>query len=586
MKIRSLAFLVSFIPILLFAQPSSSAMKLLTPFEQKANYSATYPETRSFYNELSSAFQYIQMNPIGSTDSGEPLHEVIISTDQDFSPESNRAKGKTFLMINNAIHPGEPCGVDATMMLVRDYLTNEALKEELSNIVLVIIPFYNIGGGLNRNKYSRANQNGPEAYGFRGNAKNLDLNRDFVKCDTKNAQTFNQLFQKWMPDVLIDNHTSNGADYQYTITVVTTQHNKLEQPLADFLNDRVLKSMYRGMKASGWELTPYVYSRNTPDDGIYGFLDLPRFSSGYAALFNTISFMPETHMFKPFEDRVKSTYAFMENMIAFLKDHGKALQEARAKAIEVTKNKETYDLNWELDPTRKDMITFKGYEAKYKPSEVSGKDRLYYDRNAPFEKEIPFYNYYKANLTVEAPMAYIIPQAYTEVIDRLKWNGVAMKRLKEDQVLEVEMYRIKDYKDRSAYEGHYLHYSVEVEKETQKWKYYEGDYVIFVNQSANNYIISALEPQAPDSYFAWNFFDGILGQKEYFSSYVFEDKAAKILKENPEIRKALEARKKEDPKFAESARAQLNFVYERSEHYEPTHRLYPVGRVVSEQKLN
>jgi len=471
------------------------------------------------------------------------------------------------------------------MLLLRDILQENKLRSYLEEVVLVVVPIYNIGGSLNRSNYSRANQNGPEEHGFRGNAKNLDLNRDFIKCDSKNAQTLNKIFQEWQPDIFIDNHTSNGADYQYTITLVATQHNKLDPHLSAYMNGRLLPKLYEQMAASGWEMTPYVYARSTPDEGIAGFLELPRFSSGYAALFNTLSCMPETHMFKPFADRVQSVRFFMENMIKIAHEDGTAIKAARWKAIENTIKKNTFDLSWELDFTKSDTILFKGYEAGNKKSQITGLDRRYYDRNKPYEKEIPYFNYYKATQSVEKPTAYIIPQAYSEVIERLLWNDVKMKRLKEDQLLEVEMYRVVDFKTRNAYESHYLHYNTEVEKEDKTWQFHKGDYVIFTDQPSNRYIVETLEPHAPDSFFAWNFFDGILSQKEYFSSYVFEDFAAEFLKNHPSIKEELEAQKQEDQEFAKNGRAQLDFIYKRSPWYEPTHRLYPVGRILDASGL-
>ena len=565
----------------------AQAPSFLIPFEEDSNTSATYQQAIAFYEAIAVAHpSKVQLTTHGTTDSGYPLHQVVISVDGDFSPASLRKKGRKILFINNAIHPGEPCGVDASMLLVRNYLQDEKQQQKLSDVVLVIIPFYNIGGGLNRGSYSRANQNGPHEHGFRGNAKNLDLNRDFIKCDSRNAQTFNQLYAKWSPDVFIDNHTSNGADYQYTITLIPTQHNKLEPTLASFLNETMLPKLYRDMDEGGWEMTPYVYARNTPDDGIAGFLDLPRYSSGYAALHHTISFMPETHMLKPFKDRVQSTYTFMDVMIGFLHDHGDKLLEARKKAMDSSKKQSSFPLNWSLDRNRADSILFKGYTAKYKPSAISGLDRLYYDRNEPYEKNIPFYNFYKTTLEVEKPHAYIIPQGYREVIERLEWNGVVMQQLNEDTELEVELYTIKDFESgNSPYEGHYLHSKVEVEKIVKKWSYYKGDYVVLANQPINRYIVETLEPQAPDSYFAWNFFDGILNQKEYFSSYVFEDLAAEFLDNHPEVKVELEKKKAEDESFAKSARAQLNFVYRNSPYYEKTHRVYPVGRLLRKVDL-
>lgn len=556
------------------------------PFEQNENQTATYQEGIAFYESLAEVSEQVEMKAWGSTDIGLPIHTVVFSSDGTFDPTAIRKNGKLVMLVNNAIHPGEPCGVDASMMLLRDIVMAEKYAKELKDIVIVVIPFYNIGGVLNRGAYSRANQNGPMQYGFRGNSQNLDLNRDFIKCDTRNAQTFNQIYHHWSPDVFVDNHTSNGADYQYTITLIATQHNKLDPHLAEYMQQQMLPQLYAKMEAKSWEMTPYVYARNTPDNGIAGFLDLARYSSGYAAIHNAISFMPETHMLKPFKDRVQSTYSFMTSVIETMATDKKAIQKARKKAIKNTKEKASFDIGWTLDMKRADTIFFKGYSAEYQTSAVSSLQRLHYDRNRPYEKKIPHWNYYKTTQSVEKPEAYIIPQAYHEVIERLEWNGVKVERLKEDIDVEVEMYRIEDYETTSyPYEKHYLHSKVELSTKKQTWKYHKGDYVVYVDQTSNRYIVETLEPHAPDSYFAWNFFDGILMQKEHFSAYVFEDIAADILNDNKELRKELEKKKREDEKFANSARAQLDFVYKNSPYYEPTHKLYPVGRLLKKTKL-
>ncbi|MBK7871796.1 MAG: hypothetical protein IPJ74_14510 [Saprospiraceae bacterium] len=474
------------------------------------------------------------------------------------------------------------------MLLYRDFLQQKLSQNLLDKVVIVAIPYYNIGGGLNRGAYSRANQLGPEAYGFRGNAKNLDLNRDFIKADSRNAQTFNQIYAKWQPDVFIDNHTSNGADYTYTMTLIAGQKDKLDPNLAAFMEKDLLPSMYAGMAKSGWEMTPYVnsFGEGGPDRGISGFLDLPRFGSGYAALHNAVPFICEAHMLKPYKDRVMSTYTFMNLMMGFMSENAQKIKDTRAKAIENSRTKKTFDLNWRLDRNVKDSIIFKGYEAKTKPSDISGQNRLYYDHNATYEKYIPFYNTYNATLSVEKPIAYLIPQGYTDVLDRLRWNGVQMQQLTQDIDLELEMYYIQDYQTGNRpYEGHYLHSDVKLDKKMMSWKYRKGDYVVYANQIANRYIVETLEPQGVDSYFAWNFFDAILQQKEHFSSYVFEDLAAAYLKEHPELQKQLDEKRATDAEFAKSGRAQLDFVYRNSPYYEKTYNLYPIGRMVKEVAL-
>lgn len=560
----------------------SKEAPMITPFEQKENYTATYYEAIAFYKQMVRLFpQNIKMEIIGTSDIGQPIHTVILSANGANTPQTAQSQGKQILFVNNGIHPGEPCGIDASMILVRDYLTKTELRQKLNHVTVVLIPLYNIGGALNRNSTTRANQNGPDAYGFRGNSQNLDLNRDFIKCDSKNAMAFNDVFTTWMPDVFIDNHTSNGADYQYTMTLIPTQHDKLAKPLATYMNDKMLPYLYENMDKAGWEMTPYVYARTTPDDGIAGFLDLPRYSSGYGALFNCISFMPETHMLKPYKDRVMSTYAFMDLMLDFMVADKENLRKAKQAAMDLVREQTTFDINWEMDNERFDVINFKGYEAKYKPSEISGLDRLYYDRNEPYTKEIPHFNYYKPNLTIKKPAAYIVPQSAWRVLERLRNNKVEMIELSESEVIEVEMYYIEDYKTgNEPYEGHYLHSDLKIKKVIQKVLFQEGDFVIVMNQNKNRYIIETLEPQAPDSYFSWNFFDGILQRKEYFSPYVFEDSAAEILANNPRLKAELKAKKATDEKFAASAYAQLMFIYERSELSEVTYKRYPIGRLL------
>lgn len=581
--IKNLFFIIG---SLFFANIATA--QTLTSFEKDANHNTTptYHEVVDFYQKLAKNHtNNFQFKPYGTTDSGYPLHLGVLSANGEFEPQKLKQQEKLILFVNNAIHPGEPCGVDATMLLVRDYLE----KPEFTlpeNVVLVFVPFYNIGGGLNRGSHSRTNQNGPHDHGFRGNAKNLDLNRDFIKCDSRNAQIFNQLYAQWSPDIFIDNHTSNGADYQYTLTLIPTQHNKLSAPLAEYLQNRMLPYLFEDLPKRGWDMTPYVYARETPDDGIYGFLDLPRYSSGYAALHHALSFMPETHMLKPFGDRVQSVYAFMQSVITLAEKDGQKIRDIRATAMQIDRTADSLAINWQLDPTQMDTIKFKGYTAKYKPSAISGLDRLYYDRSAPFTKTISHYNYYQPSAYVTVPKAYIIPQAYHKIIDRLQWNGVEVQQLTDSITVQVEQDYIEDYKTReNPYEGHYLHYNISTKKVQRDWHFYKGDYIVFTDQPAIRYIVETLEPTAPDSYFAWNFFDAILQQKEYFSSYVFEDLAATILKQQPDIATELAAAKQQDSTLVNSARAQLDFVYKRSAHYENTHRLYPVARWNGDKEL-
>ena len=565
-----------FLTIITYGQMNKKMLSI--PFDENQNQTPTYAEIRDFYRNLDLTYDIVNTEDFGMTDSGHPLQIVVIDKDRMVSPKQIREAGKAILFINNGIHPGEPDGIDATMLLAREI--TEKNPAWLNKISLVIIPVYNIDGCINRSGTSRANQNGPEAYGFRANAKNLDLNRDFIKCDSKSALSFNEFFNLWDPDVMIDTHTSNGADYQYTMTLISTQKDKLHPLLGTFMSKKMLPSLYAKMDEKGWEMIPYVNSESIPDKGIYGFMDSPRYSSGYAGLHHTISFMPETHMLKPYRDRVLSTKAFIESTIEFLDQNAKELLQIRKEVFNLVKTQDKFHLTYSLDKKKPDSLTFKGYTAAYKPSEVSHHDRLYYDRSKPWQIKIPYYDHFDPALTVTKPKAYLIPQAYDQVLRRLHLNGVKTETIKADTVLDVEVYKIEKYETtKTPYEGHYLHHQTEISVSKKKVQFYKGDYIIFTDQKANRYLVEVLEPQAPDSYFNWNFFDGILSQKEYFSDYVFEDLAAQILSDSPTVQAELDKKRTENQKFAQSAAQQLDFVYRSSPYYEPTHMVYPVMRL-------
>ncbi|WP_341215934.1 M14 family metallopeptidase [uncultured Wocania sp.] len=550
-----------------------------THFEKSEGLeTATYKQTIQFYNDLANAHPEIDIQEIGETDSGKPLHIVTLNNKFQFDFSEIR-KNKRILLINNGIHPGESDGIDATMMLFRDLVNGKI--ETPKNTVIVTIPIYNVGGSLNRNSTTRTNQNGPKDYGFRGNARNYDLNRDFIKCDTKNAKTFAEIFHLVKPDVFIDNHVSNGADYQYTLTHLFTQHNKLGGDLGNYIHSEMMPKLEGKLTAKDWDITPYVNVFNSvPEKGFSQFMDYPRYSTGYTTLFNTLGMMVETHMLKPYKQRVEGTYELMKSMIEITEEEGDKITDLRKKAISNIPSKKTYTLNWEIDTTKISILNFKGFEADNIKSDITDFKRLKYNRTKPFAKEVAYQNYFKPTLEVNIPTAYIIPRGWHRVIELLKLNAVNLQILENDTTLTVESYKIKDYKTRQqAYEGHYPHYNVLVNLKTENIRFRKGDYIIKTNQPSFRYIIETLEPQAPDSFFNWNFFDTILQQKEGFSPYVWEDKALELLNDNEQLKIAFETKKQNDNAFANNWYAQLDWIHKQSKNYEKAHLQYPIYRI-------
>lgn len=572
--------LILLLVIISFSCETKTNFDFTTVFEKSNGLeTATYAETIAYYRALSKEYTSIAIDSIGETDSGKPLHIITINKDKNFDFSEIR-KNKRILLINNGIHPGESDGIDATMILYRDLAEGKIAMPD--NTVIVTIPIYNIGGSLNRNSTSRTNQNGPKEYGFRGNARNYDLNRDFIKCDTKNAKSFSEIFHLVQPDVFIDNHVSNGADYQYTLTHLFTQHNKLGGDLGNYIHTEMMPDLERKLADKEWDITPYVnvYNR-VPDNGFSQFKDSPRYSTGYTTLFNTLGMMVETHMLKPYKKRVEGTYELMKSMIEITENDGEKIKQLRKDANTNFITQKTYTLNWEVDTLKQSTLNFKGFEGEITTSEVTGKNRLKYNRQKPFEKEVNYQNYFKPNIEVTIPKAYIIPQGWYTVIELLKLNNTNMFQLKKDSTLTVESYRIEDYKSKKTpYEGHYLHFDTSISSKEKTITFKEGDYVIKTNQPSFRYIIETLEPQAPDSFFNWNFFDTILQQKEGFSAYVWEDKALEILNKDYVLKAKFEVKKSAELDFAKSWYAQLDWLHKHSKNYEKAHLQYPVYRVL------
>ena len=460
---------------------------------------------------------------IGWSDVGRPVHALVLAgggaatlaeaADSEDGIQSleawskERPKGEALVLVNNAIHPGEPCGVNASLALASQWLQSPTTPEHpLFTASWVFVPQYNVGGASRRNCCTRANQEGPESYGFRGNAANLDLNRDFIKMDSRNAEAFVALFQAIDPDVFVDTHTSNGADYPYTMTLISTQADKAGPVIGPFIREVLEPAMFAGMDEQGWPMAPYVYSLGaTPDDGIMGFLETPRYSTGYAVLFGTIGFTTEAHMLKPFQDRVKATHAFFEVLADWVHGHAEDIVSVRAAERARVAAAKSLPVRWELSAQR-DSLEFEGYTARREWSPVTHAPRLTYDQTKVWQKVIPFANRYQTSAVDRVPEAWVIPQAWRRVVNRLQANKVSMEALDRDTVMMLEVTRIESFRSAPRpYEGHHPISVDSVTQKIQPVQLYRGDWVIPSSQPAKRYLMEVLSPKGHDAFLHWNF---------------------------------------------------------------------------------
>jgi hypothetical protein len=546
-------------------------------YEIHSNETPSYPELIEILTNLADSSDVIELFNMGSSDYGLPIYLCMVNGSRDSLSTFKKARKETTILFNNAIHPGEPDGINAMLIWLKQVSVNPEVLIKLP--VIAFIPAYNVGGMMNRSGNSRANQNGPLEYGFRGNAQNLDLNRDFIKMDSKNAFTFTRIFHAIDPDIFVDNHVSNGADYQYTLTYIANLEDRMSPSIKKITHESLLPNLKKALKTN-YQIDLFQYVDligKTPEQGITSFNDLPRYSMGYASLFHSIGFTVETHMLKPFPSRVRATYAFMDEIIKWTATHKVLIEKSRNQARDYTSSNSYLLSNYNRVDESHDSILFLGYEHSFPKNKITGLKRLKYDTSAPYKRHIPLLNAFRPMDTISVPEMYFVGRQEKDVIKRLKANKVEMTKIKKDTVMNLGVFRVIEFESSTKpYEGHFQLKNPSIEKDNQLVNLKRGDCVISAKQKNALFIHSVLQPEAEDSYLVWNFFDSYLQQKEYFSSYVFVDKIEEILKRNPTLKKKYKAKLKEDEEFRSSEWNQLYFIYKNSPYFEPTFSVLPI----------
>lgn len=564
---------MKYIFILFFA-----LLSLFSRAQWRGDTSPSYPELVAYLKKLDKENKEIKLFNMGLSDYGLPIYVVIINADSDSTKTFEKARNGTTILINNAIHPGEPDGINASLIWIDEWIKQG--KPCKSFPMVAIIPAYNVGGMMQRSSTSRANQNGPEEYGFRGNARNLDLNRDFVKMDSENAFTFSRIFHALDPDVFVDNHVSNGADYQYSLTYISSMRERLAPSMNELTYNLCIPSLEKELGNRKVDLFPYVELKGeTPESGIIAFNDLPRYAMGYASLFHSLSFTVETHMLKPFKERVQVTYDFLDVLVKWTTESSTEIEKSRREAFDWSNLQKVYSYNHELTE-EKDSVMFKGYEFSKPIDPITNLPRLLYDRSKPFNKDIPHFRKYKPMNKYAIPRYFVVGGQEKETITRLRSNNIEFYTVKSDSVLKASSYRINSYKSLTKpYEGHFKHNSILFDKFEVNLSLKPGDILIPTKQRGRNFILAALIPDAEDSFFSWNFYDSYLQQKEYFSSYVFIDQVKFMLDSNPKLKLDFEKMKKESESFRNSEWEQLYFIYKNSPYFEKSFMVLPIHSI-------
>jgi hypothetical protein len=571
----------------------SPANEWITPAEASQFRSTpSYADTLAYLQRLQQAApSVIHLQSFGSTPEGRPMTAVIASSDGTFDPAAARKAGKPVVLVQAGIHPGEIEGKDAGLILLRDIAITHTYPHLLDHVVLVYIPVFSVDGHENASPYNRINQNGPHSVGFRAQSQYLNLNRDYIKAEAPEMRAWLKLWQTWLPDFLIDVHTTDGADYQYDLTWYIEDPHKLDPAISAWQHDAIVDHAMPAYEKRGHLASIYLEFKDgrDPRKGIENFGSGPRFSTGYAALQNRPALLIETHMLKSYRVRVQATVDLVELMLEQIDQHPAALLAATAKAdadviARAHDAQASVPLTFKADP-QSTPFQLKGYAFTFTHSDISNSDWIRYDPSRPQTYAIANWNGLLPDLSITPPAAYAIPVQWTTIIDRLDAHGIRYRRLDRAVTIHAEGYQLDQPAWASKpFEGHLILRDFALRAVVRDVTLPAGSVIVPMDQRAANVAINLLEPQAPDSLLQWGLLDAVFEQKEYGEPRVLEKLAREMMAKDPALKTAFETRLRDDPAFAADTSARLAFFYERSPWY-GVQRVgaYPVLRLGTEQ---
>lgn len=562
--------------IILFSCQSGKKELPLTYFEESGFVKTPdFNKTLEYCRLLDESSSLIRLSFIGKSFLGKEIPMLIASGN---SFEAKRNRDKTVILIEACIHAGEPDGKDAGLMLFRDIATKPEWEKVLENITILFIPVINVDGHERFGPYNRINQNGPDSMGWRTNAQNLNLNRDFIKAETPEIQAFIKVFNEWDPDFFIDCHTTDGADYQYAITYGLETAGDMDTALTLWQKNVYLPTVEKKMNEAGYLIFPYVMFRrwHDPRSGLKSYASNPMLSQGYTAQRNCPGLLIETHMLKDYKTRVFSTLEMIKSTIELLQTEGQSLKEMRKNAANYKSDSLALDFDSNGDST---MVDFKGVEYTSEISDLTQGPWFKYDNSKKTTFRLPYFDILKPTIKARVPVAYIIPAEWKMLAKKLKLHGVTIEELKKDSGFVVTRYKFSNVVFRSTpYEGKQRIDNFEMEEFKDTVTFPAGSYYVEARQPLLRVIMHMLEPKAPASMLNFGYFNVIFEQKEYTESYVMETMAREMLKKDTVLAAEFKERMK-DSAFVADPYGILNWFYSKTPYWDKNLNVYPVAKV-------
>jgi hypothetical protein len=548
----------------------------ITPSERdQLRTTPRYDETIAYLRRLVAASRDLQLVSLGKSGEGRDIWLVIASKERAFTPDALRRSNKPIVFAQAGIHAGEIDGKDAGLMLLRDITVRGTKRDLLDGANFLFVPIFNTDGHERFSRFTRINQRGPVEGGWRTNAQNLNLNRDYMKGDTPELRAMLRALDTYDPDLYIDLHVTDGADYQYDVTFGWNGTAGHSPSIAKWLDENYRPSVDDALRAMGHIPGPLIFTDDPLSGVAHGPSD-PRLSNGYGDARHLATILVENHSLKPYDQRVLGTYVFLEQTLRTIAREGTALQNATRIARE--SRAKTIPLSWRIpeNVTPKEIEVL-GVESRKTLSPISGGTRVEW-LGKPVTMRAPLTIASEVATSITRPAAYWLPPSWPEVIERLELHGIRYERITAPREIEVTMYRFAEPAFANGqFEGH-VRVTAKATAERRRERFPAGTLRIPTDQPLGTIAVLLFEPSSPDSLFQWGFFHSILAPTEYVESYIMEPMAERMLAEDPKLAEAFRMKVESDAAFRGDPRARLQWLYERTPFYDERARLYPVGR--------
>lgn len=553
----------------------------LTTHAERSGFTQTgrYDEVDRLCHDFARAHpRSVRCTRFGTTPQGRPMWALVASQSGALTPEAARRAGLPVTLIQGGIHAGEIEGKDAGFLALREQLARPgALKHQ----VLVFVPVFNVDGHERFGAWNRPNQRGPEQMGWRTTAQNFNLNRDYMKADAPEMQAMLGLVRTWDPLVMVDLHTTDGAQFEHDIAIMVEPVHAGEPALraaGTAWRDGVIAAL-AGQGALPLPFYPSFVETDNPASGFRDNVPTPRFSQGYFLLRNRLGMLVETHSWRPYPHRVRLTRQTVDAVLAQVAEHGRAWRQA-AEAADRRVPTEAV-LAWRTTADTRE-IEFRGYAYTRTPSEISGALMTRYDETRPEVWRLPMRDRIEPERVRAAPRAgYLVPAEHAAWVgEKLAQHGVRFERLSQARAgVPAQVFRASGVKaDAATTEGH-QRVAVSGRWTDEARDLPAGSLFVPIAQPLATLAMHLLEPDAPDALASWGRFATAFESKEYMEPYVAEQVAREQLAASPALREEFAARLRDDAAFAASPAARLAFFHRRHPSWDERYNLYPVLRL-------